>query len=431
MSDKSTRLVTLGKCIKEITLGLYESISYEEFKQLVTFCPNVELIDVSTWLRPKRIPEFLLDIYDDIKWGLRRIVVGSTYSPSADVYLKYKDSIVSIEGPSGKKGPQFLVSFPSLQSRILRSWGIKSMREFMFILDMCPKLTCLCIQASIKDASCLTAYPDIYPSLITLEMAITPSSMTRSIVDYISTRFINLSSVTLHTQQTNSSSFEENYIHLMNALMTPYKHCRKSADENAQMKYTRMLSKFAIEAFKLQPRSFNSIEFAKASWEPDIRICVDTELHCMLSTWTPFSYLIKQDALFGGTISHHLHKLMMECSSLSMNMPTDDLPLIEACTQIRELAFANILSPSFQNYHYSYLQKLSLSNNFVDISFFPTLGRVCPKLKVLKLTFIHLLRSVDYDIVIDMQDLRAQRLSLTKAPRYNSGKSCNSGCLNK
>lgn len=168
------------------------------------------------------------------------------------------------------------------------------MREINFIFDTYPKLTRLCIQAGIEDASCLTTYQDIYPSLTTLEMAITAWSMTRSMTDYILTRFINLPSVTLHIQPTNCSTYDENFIHLMTALMTPYKRrfffalnlkgCHEPDDEYTRMNYTCILSTCAIEAFKPQPRPFNSMEFTRVYVEPGIRICVDKELHCMLST---------------------------------------------------------------------------------------------------------------------------------------------------
>lgn len=168
------------------------------------------------------------------------------------------------------------------------------MREFMFIFDTCPELTHLCIQATTEDASYLITNQDIYPFLTNLDMNITFSSMTRSMVDYISTRFINLSTVTLNIHQTNSSSFEENYIHPVNTLMTPYKRrfsftmtlkgCRRPIDDSTQMEFIRTLAKCTIEAFKLQTRTVNSMEFTKVDYEPGIRVHVDKELQCMLLT---------------------------------------------------------------------------------------------------------------------------------------------------
>lgn len=72
-----------------------------------------------------------------------------------------------------------------------------------------------------------------------------------------------------------------------------------------------MLAKCAIDAFKLQPRTFNSLEVIERESEAGIHIHVDKKLHCKIFSLTPFSYLIKQDALSGGAIFHHLHKLMM------------------------------------------------------------------------------------------------------------------------
>ncbi|CEG81089.1 hypothetical protein RMATCC62417_15329 [Rhizopus microsporus] len=424
--NKSTRLITLGECVKEMYLRMERSMSYEEFKQLVTYCPNVESINVSSWLYLTCISKHLLDIDDDIKWSLRRIVANNSNNPSIDVYLKYKDSIASIHAPSDVKDLQFLASFPSLQAFIHRSSIIQSMREFMFIFDTCPKLTHLCIQATIEDAPYLIANQDIYPSLTNLEMNITFSSMTRPIVDYISTRFINLSTVTLNIHQTNSSSFEENYTRLVDALMTPYKRrfsfkmtlkdCRRPVDDNAQMEFTRMLAKCTIEAFKLQPRTFNSMEVTKVDYEPGIRIYVDKELYCMLFTWAPFSYLIDQGALSGGAIPHHLHKLTFQrCRSTLTPFRNDGSP-----TQTQDLTFLYIKLRSFQNYYYNSLQTLSLSSVFVDASFFPTLGRICPKLRVLELGMGPII-VYGNEGVIDMQDLRLQRLNLAILPRDFSG----------
>lgn len=424
--NKSTRLITLGECIKEMHFRMERSMSYEEFKQLVTYCPNVESINASSWLYLICISKHLLDIDDDIKWSLRHIVANLPNNPSIDVYLKYKDSIASIHSPSGIKDLQFLVSFPSLQTFTHRSSVIQSMQEFMFIFDTCPKLTHLCIQATTKDASYLITNQDIHPFLTNLDMDITFSSMTRSMVDYISTRFINLSTVTLNIYQTNSSSFEENYIRLVNTLMTPYKRrfsftmtlkdCHRPVDDSTQMEFTRMLAKCTIEAFKLQTRTVNSMEFTKVDYEPGIRIRVSKELHCMLYTWTPFSYLIDQDALSGGAIPHLLHKLTFQRSRITLNPFRDD----GSPTQIQELTFAYINIRSFQAYYYNSLQTLSLSNIFVDASFFRTLGRICPKLKVLELG-MGPIRVHGNEGVIDMQDLTLQRLNLSILPRDFSG----------
>jgi hypothetical protein len=250
--------------------------------------------------------------------------------------------------------------------------------------------------------------------------------MTRLMVDYISTRFINLSTVTLNIQQTNSSSFEENYIRLVNTLMTPYKRrfsfkmtlkdCRRPVDDSAKMEFTRMLAKCTMEAFKLQTRTVNSMEFTKVDYEPGIHIRVYKELHCMLFTWAPFSYLIDQDALSGGAISHHLHKLTFQRSRSTLTLFRDD----GSPTQIQELTFAYIKLRSFQTYYYNSLQKLSLSSVFVDASFFPTLGRICPKLKVLELG-MGPIRVYGNEGVIDMQSLTLQRLNLAILPRDFSG----------
>ncbi|CEG75832.1 hypothetical protein RMATCC62417_10812 [Rhizopus microsporus] len=424
-------ILTLGECIKEMDLRVKRSMSFEEFEQLVTYCPNVESIHVSTWLYRNCISTYLLEIGDDIKWSLRRIIANDPNNPYLELYLKYKDSIVSMNAPSDVKDLQFLASFPSLQTfRLHRYRIIKSMQEFMFIFDTCPKLTYVRIQAITEDASCLITNQDIYPSLTSLKMETTFSSVTRSMVDYISTRFINLSSVTLDINQTDSPSFEENYIRLVNALMTPYKRrfsftlaltdCYRSDDENAQMKFTRMLAKCVIEAFKLKPRAFNLIEVTKVERKPGIRICVDKELHCMLFTWAPFSYLLKQDALSGGAISRHLHKLKMKSSRLTMDLSRDDCLSIGACTQIQELAFHYVVFRSIQNWHHNSLQILSLPVVFVDSSFFPTLGRVFPKLKILKLG-VGSIKVDGNEGVIDMQGLKLQKLNLAIRPRGYSG----------
>lgn len=422
---KSTRLVTLGECIKEMHLTMKRSMSYGEFEQLVTYCPNVESIDVDDWLYRICISKHLLNVNDDIKWSLRRIHFSLSENPSIDVYLKYKDSIASIHAPSDVKDLQFLASFPSLQAFVHRSGVIKSMRELMFIFDTCPKLTYLYIQAITEDASYLITNQDIYPSLTTIEMNITFLSMTRFIIDYISTRFINLSTVTLNIHQTNSSSFEENYIRLVNTLMTPYKRyfsftmtlrdCRRPVGDDDQLEFTCMLAKCAIEAFKLQPRTFNSIEVTKVEHEPGIRICVDKELQCMLFTWAPFSYLIEQDALLGGAISHYLHKLTMEGSQFIRDLSTDEFLSIGACPQIQGLTFADVRLWYFEDSHYNSLQTLSISDVFVHETFFPMLGHICPKLKVLELGMGPITVYGD-EGVIDMQDLRLQRLNLVILP---------------
>ncbi|ORE07241.1 hypothetical protein BCV72DRAFT_335283 [Rhizopus microsporus var. microsporus] len=423
--NKSTRLISLGECVKEMYVRMERSMSLEEFKQLVTYCPNVESINVSSWLYLICISKHLLDIDDDIKWSLRHIVANDSNNPSIDVYLKYKDSIVSIHAPSDVKDLQFLASFPSLQTFIHQSSVIQSLREFMFIFDACPKLTHLCIQTTIEDASCLITNQNIYPSLTNLEMKITFSSMTRPMVDYISTRFINLSTVILNIHQTNSSSFEENYTRLVNTLMTPYKRrfsfkmtlkdCRRPFDGNTQMEFTRMLAKCTIEAFKLQPRTFNSMEVTKVDYEPGIHIYVDKKLYCMLFTWAPFSYLIDQDALSGGAIPRYLHKLTFQRRRATLTPFRND----GSPTQIQELNFFYKLR-SFQNYYYNSLQTLSLSSVFVDASFFPTLRRICPKLKVLELGMGPII-VYGNEGVIDMQDLRLQRLNLAILPWDFSG----------
>lgn len=190
----------------------------------------------------------------------------------------------------------------------------------MFIFDTCPKLTHLNIAAVTEDASYPITNQGPYPSLTFLIMGTTFSSITKPIVDYFS-RFINLSMIFLNVYQVTSSSFENNYICLMNTLITPYKrrfglglnlfNYRKPAAKDAQMDFTRILAKCAIVAFKLQPRTLNSIKIIKVECIPGINIFIENGLYCKLHTWTPFSYLIKQDALSEGAVSRHLHELKM------------------------------------------------------------------------------------------------------------------------
>lgn len=56
---------------------------------------------------------------------------------------------------------------------------------------------------------------------------------------------------------------------------------------------------------------------------------------------------------------------------------------------------------------------LSFFTVIFDASFFPTLGHFCPKLKELWLDNVNVLGALIGYTIIDMQDLRLQRLSLT------------------
>lgn len=67
MMNSSTRLVTSGECVKEIVYDLFGRMSYEEFEQLVTYCPSVKSIDTYTWRRSQSLLEPLPTIDDDKK----------------------------------------------------------------------------------------------------------------------------------------------------------------------------------------------------------------------------------------------------------------------------------------------------------------------------------------------------------------------------
>lgn len=110
----------------------------------------------------------------------------------------------------------------------------------------------------------------------------------------------------------------------------------------AQMEHARMLVKCAIEAFKLQPRTFNSLEVNERDNEAGIHICVDKKLHCKLFSLAPFSDFVDQDALSGRSISHHVHKLAIKGYEHSKNLSKDGCLYIGSCTQIQELIFLTL-----------------------------------------------------------------------------------------
>ncbi|CEI89928.1 hypothetical protein RMCBS344292_04264 [Rhizopus microsporus] len=167
------------------------------------------------------------------------------------------------------------------------------------------------------------------------------------------------------------------------------KGCRRPIDDSTQMEFIRTLAKCTIEAFKLQTRTVNSMEFTKV----------------------PF-FLIDQDALSGGDVPHRFHKLTFQRSRITLTPFRDD----GSPTQIQDSTFTYIKLRSFQTYYYNSFQTLSLSIIFVDTRFFRTLGRICSKLKALELG-MGPIRVHGNEGVIDIQDLMLQRLDLAILPR--------------
>ncbi|CAO3666909.1 hypothetical protein CU097_011732 [Rhizopus azygosporus] len=164
------------------------------------------------------------------------------------------------------------------------------------------------------------------------------------------------------------------------------KGCRRPIDDSTQMEFIRTLAKCTIEAFKLQTRTVNSMEFTKVDYEPD--------------------------ALSGGDVPHRFHKLTFQRSRITLTPFRDD----GSPTQIQDLTFTYIKLRSFQTYYYNSFQTLSLSIIFVDTRFFRTLGRICSKLKALELG-MGPIRVHGNEGVIDIQDLMLQRLDLAILPR--------------
>ncbi|KAL4206441.1 hypothetical protein AB4K20DRAFT_1860476 [Rhizopus microsporus] len=118
---------------------------------------------------------------------------------------------------------------------------------------------------------------------------------------------------------------------------------RKPEDKVAQMKHAHMLAKCAIDALKLQPRTFNSLEVIEREMK---RVCT--------FVWTK-NY----------TCSHR-------------SAPGESASLLKHVPKFKNQSFLTL-----SYCHYNLLQMLSLFAVILDVSFFPTLGHLCPKLKEL------------------------------------------------
>ncbi|CEG71786.1 hypothetical protein RMATCC62417_07457 [Rhizopus microsporus] len=225
-------LTLVGQFVETMVIGTHYNgnysdmlemhMTFDDFMQLVDYCPNVIRLVIHMPSFESCVAEYLLEIDDRIKWNLHYVEMEPTDESEMIYYYKYKDSIKEIIAPPDVRDLQFIKSFPMLDSLSLSSSFIHTtIQGFMFIFDTCHRLSNFSAEIKLEEDISLPLDHGPYPSLTRLEVHTSDSLIPKTMIDYIIKRFVNPSDRSLTVCPPCSFlKLNEIYCQLLRFLMT-------------------------------------------------------------------------------------------------------------------------------------------------------------------------------------------------------------------
>lgn len=414
-------LIPLGVFVRKISL-FHQSmprqrssrLTHQALLKLMTYCPNVEILDAADWVFQNSLGELLLYLRGSNHWKLQKIECNNPWVITARIYYTFNNTITHIDGPSDVRDLRYIEHFPALKNlKTPESILLRTVQEFTYICATCPQLTYLSVHTAMDDVPVSDKNSELISYLEGLTIASHNSVIPKALVKYLILRCVNLSKIIIYLVPEMLHPRIDIYLSQLAMFLISGSRRQKTnlclnliskKTDAIERDYTttdEIITKCFKCIFEVPPEmssAYNVMtisEYCTFQDESDILLNTtwkrrrDGTLISNSELTLEAAYSNSRMASYFEMIPTNIHKLSIECTAESGNIPGYVWRYLMACQELEDLYICpDVVSHCPGGVIMHSLRRLHIQSCIVNSKLFGELHTICPNLQELHVSDI-------------------------------------------